>query len=206
MNVKEASSSPKIIVFSDYICPFCFIGKSRIDKLRKEFPVAVEWRNMEIHPETALEGIPRTKIDQRFYNRLWLNVERLAQESGVELKPPAILSNSSLALIASEYAKKQGRHEAFHDAVFRAYWQEGKNIGDIKVLQWIAKGVGLDSTALIAYIKEGDWEGALDENSRLALEYGVSGVPTFVIDDEIVVGAQPYEVIREAYLRAQVVE
>lgn len=198
----EQRSRPKITVFSDYICPFCFIGKSRIDKLRREFEVDVEWRNIEIHPGIPLEGIPRYKLDWQFYSQLWLNVERLAEESGVEIKPPTFISNSSLALIASEYAKQEGKFELFHDTVFRAYWHEGRNIGNISVLLEIAERIGLDALGLRTYIRAGGWETSIDKNRRSAEEHLVSGVPTFIIGDDKVVGAQPYEVIRSTFLKS----
>ncbi len=190
----------KVVVYSDYICPFCFIGKSRIDRLKKEFDAMVEWRNIEIHPETPLDGIPRTQLSAGF-SQLWLNVERLAKEAGVEIRQPPTISNSSLALIASEYARKEGRFEAFHDRVFRAYWQEGRNIGDINVPLEIGRETGLEPSRLKAYFKEGDWEAALERNNRSASKHQVSGVPTFIIGKEKVVGAQPYEAIKEAFTK-----
>jgi predicted DsbA family dithiol-disulfide isomerase len=197
----KASSSPKVVVYSDYICPFCFIGKSRIDRLRKEFEVKVDWRNIEIHPETPMDGIPRYKLDSGFYTQLWINVERLAEESGVEIGPPPVLSNSSLALIASQYAKDQGKFEPFHDAVFLAYWQEGKNIGDLNILSAVAEKVGLSPSGLRAYIREGNWEDPIESNRRSAAEHNVSGVPTFIVGRQQLVGAQPYDVIRSAFLK-----
>ncbi len=198
----ESGKDPagKVVVYSDYICPFCFIGKSRIDRLKKEFDTRVEWRNIEIHPETPLDGIPRTQLGAGF-SQLWLNVERLAKEAGVKIRQPPIISNSSLALIASEYARKEGRFEAFHDRVFRAYWQEGGNIGDINVLLEIGREAGLEPSRLKAYFKEGDWEAALERNNRSASKHQVSGVPTFIIGKEKVVGAQPYEAIKHAFTK-----
>lgn len=198
METKETLKS-KVTVFSDYICPFCFIGKSRIDKLQKEFDVEVEWKNMEIHPETPLNGIPISKIDSSFFTQLWLSVESLAKESGIEISPPKVMSNSSLAMIAAEYARQKNLFETFHDAVFRAYWQEGKNIGDLKVLMEIAKIIGLDPKGLPAYIKEGTWKDTIKKQSRNAQDHQVSGVPTFIIGEETVVGAQPYSVIKETF-------
>lgn len=195
-------SVPKVIVYSDYICPFCFIGKSRIDRLRSEFEVDVEWRNIEIHPETPIKGIPRTKLDTRFFDQIWFNVERLAEESGVGIRAPLLISNSSLAMIASEYARQQDRFDLFHDAVFRAYWQQGQNIGEIGVLLKIGETVGLDPSGLKAYIKGSDWATPIEENRHSAEEHLVSGVPTFIIGEEKVVGAQPYEVAREALLKS----
>lgn len=196
--VSKKISKPKVTVFSDYICPFCFIGKSSIDRLQKEFEVEVEWKNIEIHPETPLNGVPLAQIDSSFFSQMWLNVERLAKESGIEIRPPTVMANSSLAMIAVEYARKENLFEAFHDAVFRAYWQEGKNIGDIKVLLEVAKTIGLDPLGLNTYFKEN----AIEKHSRSALDHPVSGVPTFVIGDETVVGAQPYKVIRETFSKA----
>lgn len=198
METKKNSNS-KVTVYSDYICPFCFIGKSSINKLQKEFNVDVEWKNMEIHPETPLTGIPISQIESRFFNEMWLTVERLAKESGITMNAPTVLSNSSLAIIASEYARKENMFETFHDAVFRAYWQEGKDIGDIKVLLDIAKTIGLDPSGLNEYFKKDDWEESIKKQSQSAKDHQVSGVPTFIIGEKTIIGAQPYNIIKETY-------
>ena len=198
----KKSTESKVTVFSDYICPFCFIGKSSIDKLQKEFDVDVEWKNMEIHPETPKNGVSVSQIDPSFFKQMWENVERLAKQSGIKINPPPIMSNSNLAIISSEYARQENMFEAFHDAVFRAYWQEGKNIGDLKVIIEIAKTIGLDTSKLKEYIIEGAWKDNINKQSQSAQNHQVSGVPTFVIGKETIIGAQPYNIIKETYSKA----
>jgi predicted DsbA family dithiol-disulfide isomerase len=188
---------PQVIVFSDYICPFCYIGKVAIDQLQREFAVPVEWRHIEIHPETPLEGIPRAQLGVGYYSQAWLHVERMAAERGIEMRPSPMIANSSLALIATEYARLMDRFLPFHEAVFRAYWLDGQNIGELRVLLALAKHVGLDPAGLKAYFQDGNWEQALEA------AYHVSGVPTVVIGEEVIVGAQPYDVLRDAVLKAR---
>ncbi|MGH2626517.1 MAG: DsbA family oxidoreductase, partial [Anaerolineales bacterium] len=192
---------PVVVVFSDYACPFCYLGKVAVDQLKREFPVQVEWRHIEIHPETPLDGIPRASLGVGYYSQAWLHVERLAAERGIPIHPSPLLVNTSFALIATEYARAQGRFAAFHDAVFRAYWLEGQNIGALKVLGALAKQVGLDPAGLTTYFKAGAWVAALEAQRRSAADHRVTGVPTVVIAESVIVGAQPYEVLREAVRR-----
>ncbi len=188
---------PKVVIYSDYICPFCYIGKDRVDKLKEEFEMDVEWKMIEIHPETPMQGIPRHSFNSSHLGGVWSHVQELAERSNLNIKIPSVLANSRLALIASEYAKTNGKFEEFHNALFDAYWKEGQNIGDVGVLLKIAKSAGLDTKGLGEYFVNGDWSEKLDKHLRAAENIPVSGVPTFVINDKIVVGAQPYSVIRE---------
>jgi predicted DsbA family dithiol-disulfide isomerase len=200
---EAAPAQPQVIIFSDYICPFCYIGKVTIDQLQREFAMPVEWRYIEIHPEYPLEGIPRAQLGVGYYSQAWLHVERMAAERGIEMRPSPILANSSLALIATEYARLRDRFLPFHEAVYRAYWLDGQNIGELRVLLTLAQQVGLDPGGLKAYFQEGNWEQALEAQQRSAAAYHVSGVPTVVIGDEVIVGAQPYDVFRDAVLKAR---
>lgn len=71
-------TKPKVVIFSDCICPFCYIGKDRADKLKEEFGIAVEWKMTEIHPETPMQGIPRHSINSPYLSKVWSHVQELA--------------------------------------------------------------------------------------------------------------------------------
>jgi len=129
----------KITVFSDYTCPFCYIGIETLRKVRSEVPpFNLEWKGFQIHPEYPATGIPIeqriTQYGQERYAAIWRNILSLAERVGLEMNPPPFLTNSLLALEATEYAKEKGKEEEFSRAVYRAYFQEGKNIGDLEVL------------------------------------------------------------------------
>ena len=90
----------KVIVYSDYICPFCFIGKHRMDRLQEELDVEIEWRGLEIHPETPPEGqtLEDMDINPHYIDMVIENVNKLAAEIALELKSPPKISNSKRAL------------------------------------------------------------------------------------------------------------
>jgi predicted DsbA family dithiol-disulfide isomerase len=186
-------------VFSDYICPFCFIGKQRADKLAEEFPIRPVWKGFEIHPEVPSEGIPIARFLPGIIANLEANVRRLADEIGLEMRMPEKLSNSHLALLGGEIARDNDRFHEYHDAVFSAYFQQGKDIGDLETLAGIAADIGIDGGSFARAITDEKYEAVLRSSIRQAHSLGLTGVPSFVFaDGNVVVGAQPYEVLRAA--------
>jgi predicted DsbA family dithiol-disulfide isomerase len=98
-----------ITIYSDYICPFCYIGFDRIKKLKEQFDFDIDWEPFEIHPETPKVGL---KMDELLFPKEYLemvmtNVKRLADEEGIKFKFSDKLPNSRLALIVSESARKK---------------------------------------------------------------------------------------------------
>ena len=89
------------------------------------------------------------------------------------------------------------RRRGIHDALFRAYFVDGKNIGDLQVLAEIAKGLGLDEAQAREVLDKRTYKEAVDADWDKSRQYGVTGVPTFVLGDRGVVGAQPYEALEE---------
>jgi predicted DsbA family dithiol-disulfide isomerase len=193
----------KVIVYSDYICPFCFIGKHRMERLKEELDVEIEWRGLEIHPETPTEGqtLEEMGLNPHYIEMVIENVNKLAAEIDLELKIPIKISNSKRALMLAEYAKENGKFCEYHHEVFKAYWQDQKDIGNIDALSDIMDQIGLDSNEAQEYLEE---EKAKEKIKKLLLEarsLGIDGVPTFVISTIIIEGAQPYEVIKKAVER-----
>ncbi len=196
--------APRVTVYSDYICPFCLIGKDRADRLEKNFGVEVEWKGLEIHPETPPGGgdLASLGFDDQRVAALRSRVLEMGQEAGLKLEFGSRISNSRLALQVAEFAKEKGRFKEYHDAVFRAYWQEGKDIGDREQLLPLAAQAGLDIQELKSYLESDRAATSLQQYLEEAMKYGISGVPTFIIGNKMVVGAQPYEVL-EGILRQQ---
>ena len=120
----------KVIVYSDYICPFCYIGFYRIEKLKEEFNLDVEWEPFEIHPETPKKGLKMEGLSfpRDYLEMVMANVKRLADEDGLTLKYTKTLPNSHLALFFSEFARPKGGFYNFKKLVFETYWKDGKYI------------------------------------------------------------------------------
>ena len=196
----------KIVMFSDYICPFCYVGFETIRKLKPEFDFQLEWRGFQIHPDWPAEGIPADKVrglgDEQSRQALWERIGAMAEAVGFSMKPPALLTNSRAALAATEFARESGRDEVLEERIYRAYFNDGENIGDAGVLARLASEAGLDAGEVADAIKSPKYEMRLKNNSLAAHNRGVSGVPTFFIGEYPLVGAQSVDAMRAILKRA----
>ena len=186
----------EVVVFSDYVCPFCYIGYHRIEKLKEQYNLDIEWKPFELHPETPKEGISIEKLPfpPAVFNAFIANVKKLADEDGLTIKSGGIMANSRLALYISEYARKKGLFNQFHELIMKEYWIEEKNIGDLSLLLELAESIGLNREEILDYIETDEPSKILKASMAELENYMINGVPTFVIgDSKIVIGAQPYE-------------
>ena len=126
----------------------------------------------------------------------------MATEIGLTMRPPSVLTNSHNALAACEYAIAAGKGEEFEERVFRAYFEDGSNIGDVEVLKKLATDVGLDPAQVVAAIESPEMQLKLKNNAMVAHQHGVSGVPTFFIGNYPLVGAQSEDAMRKILTRA----
>ncbi len=173
----------------------------RVERLQREYQVQVEWSPFELHPETPPEG--RERRPRPGPN----TAEQAAAAVGLVLRSPPIIANSRLALEASEFAREAGA-EAFdrlHRAVFRAYFEDGRNIGDPDVLIAIARDSGLDGDALREALTARRYRDLVDEGIQWAADSGLTSTPTFVFDDRLaIVGAQEYDLFESVMERLRV--
>jgi predicted DsbA family dithiol-disulfide isomerase len=170
----------------------------RIERLRKEHGVRVKWIHFPLHPDTPQEG--RSLADLfagRGYDVPKMQAQmraRMAAE-GLPYGTRTMTYNSRLAQELGAWADTQPGGEAIHDALFRAYFVDAKNIGDPEVLVEIAASVGLPADKAREVIEKRTHKAAIDADWEKSHRYGVTGVPTFVIGNNGVVGAQPYEAL-----------
>ena len=127
-------------------------------------------------------------------------LKRAAEELGLPLGERKKTYNSRLAQELGKWAETQGKGNEFHDAVFRAYFADGKNIAKTGVLAGLAKAVGLPEKEAREALKMRTFKENVDSDWDLAYQLGISSVPTFVVDDEAVVGSQAYEVLEQFLL------
>jgi predicted DsbA family dithiol-disulfide isomerase len=194
----------RIDIYSDYICPFCYIGKGIMDRLGQEFALEAEWLPFELHPKTPLEGIKWGDVYQGMnYENFFNNMTGRGEEAGIRFNPQPLMYNSRLALQAGEHAKEQGRHEAFHDAVFRANFIHGRNIGELGVILELGAGAGMDAAGLEHALRSGRHEARLAQVAELAKAGRIGSAPTFDIQGHgRIIGPKPLEVFRAALRQA----
>jgi predicted DsbA family dithiol-disulfide isomerase len=158
-----------------------------------------------LHPETPVEG--RSLADLfagRGVDRKAMNAQMKARmdAEGLPYGERTMTYNSRLAQEVGKWADKQPGGEAIHDAMFRAYFVEARNIGDPDVILDIVKQVGLSVDEARDVIEQRTFKDAVDEDWALSRQLGVTGVPTFVAGRYGVVGAQPYETLERLVERA----
>ncbi|MGB5541707.1 MAG: DsbA family protein [Gammaproteobacteria bacterium] len=195
----STSEKPVLLatVFSDYICPFCYIGDLRLDRLREHFDLKINWMLLEIHPETPAGGMPIEDLgyeDARW--RLMMdNLARLAAEEGVTLREQTINANSHQALLLAEAAKEAGADIFYvlHRRLFEAYFVDGLNIGDPALLRQLAAGCGVPADIVERAWSDPQYAETLQHNLAAAGKYAVRATPTvFFSEHHRLDGAMPY--------------
>ena len=166
----------------------------------------VEWVHFPLHPETPIEG--GRSLTDLFAGR---NVDRTAMHAQMKARMHAEglpygerthTYNSRLAQELGKWADTQPGGDALHDALFRAYFVEARDISQPAVLLEIAGRVGLPVDAAREVLEQRTFKAAVDADWALSRRYGVTGVPTFVVGRHGVVGAQPYEVLEQLVKQA----
>jgi predicted DsbA family dithiol-disulfide isomerase len=179
----------------------------RIERLQHNFDVKVTWVHFPLHPETPAEGV---SLEALFAGRnidvdaMYTRMKQLMDAEGLPYSKRTHTYNSRLAQELGKWADTQPGGAAIHDALFKAYFVDGRNIGDVETLIEIAASVGLSAEAARRVLTERPFSAAIDADWQKSRAYGITGVPTFVAGGYGVVGAQPYEVLER--LIEQVVE
>ena len=156
-----------------------------------------------LHPETPQEG---RSLEELFAGRnvdmeaMYTRMKGLMDEEGLPYGKRSHTYNSRLAQELGKWADTQPGGEVIHDVLYRAYFVDSVNVGDVDALLRIAGDVGLDVYAAREVLQSRSFSDAVDVDWDLSRRYGVTGVPTFVVAQKAVVGAQPYEVL-ENFLR-----
>jgi predicted DsbA family dithiol-disulfide isomerase len=177
----------------------------RIEKLKAEHSVKVEWVHFPLHPETPAEG--RSLADLfagRQVDRKAMHAQMKARmdAEGLPYGERTMTYNSRLAQELGKWADTQPGGEALHDALFRAYFVEARDISQPAVLLDIVERLGLSVEGAREVLEKRTFEAAVDADWALSRQYGITGVPTFVVGRYGVVGAQPYEALEALVQKA----
>ena len=175
----------------------------RIDQLRKNYELEVRWTAFPLHPETPEDGLT---LEELFAGKP-INIEKsmarlkqVADSLGLLLGERKKTYNSRLAQELAKWAESKGKGDAFHEAVFRVYFADGKNIARMEELVAIAKSVGLSEREARSVLELRTFKEVVDRDWARSRALGITGVPTFMVDHQAIVGFQPYEML-EQFLR-----
>lgn len=197
----QASDKVRLTVWSDYVCPFCYLELPELQRLTSELGegMEVDWRAFELRPKPQ----PTLDPDGEYLHRVWnASVYPMASARGMTLKLPPVQPRSRLALEAAEHARGKDRFDSMHRAIFAAFFEHGRDIGDVAVLKSLAAECGIDADELEEALVQGVHTAKVLEDQALAAKMRISGVPASLVQlgnrGMIVPGAQPFETIRTA--------
>jgi predicted DsbA family dithiol-disulfide isomerase len=186
-----------VVMFADFICPYCYIGQERMEQLARDYDVVPQWRPYWLHPETPLQGarLPQTADPDRARTTLeWL--QEMAPEKAARIRFPGKLQYSFLAFEAVEFAQDRGLALRFTSAVYDALWVQGRDIAQVSTLQEAAAGAGLDAEEMGRALRErGYMERALRAVAA-SKDAGVTSTPTYILGRTAIKGWHYYEVFQ----------
>ena len=181
-------------VFTDFVCPWCYLAMPRIEKLRQNHGVEVQWNYFPLHPDTPVNGM---LLKDLFAGRNFdidaahARLKTLMEAEGLVFNQRTHTYNSRLAQeLATGFPG-----DALRTALYKAYFVDGRNIGDVEVLVDVAQSCGVPADDVRRALIDRTFKDAVDANWARARQYGITGVPSFVAGNQKLVGAQPYEVL-----------
>lgn len=195
----------QIDVWSDFVCPFCYLAEPALDQLAsaKVGEITINWRAFELRPDP----VPTLDPQGDYLRQVWAeSVYPMAQQRGVTLNLPPVQPRSRLAHEAAAYGGTFGKKSKITHAIFRAFFEHGIDIGRLEELSTIAAGLGLARADFAAALTSGRHRKQVLADEALAQSFGLSGVPAMVVrlagapweQAVLVSGAQPVEVLRNA--------
>jgi len=171
-----------------------------VERLKTEYKIDIEWKPFYLRPDTPPEGmdLPDYILRARASgadDRL----SQMAEQGGMKFVSTERIYNTRLAHEATEYARLHGKLNEFHKVVFRKVYADGQDPSQWDVLRSAAEEVGLDGVDMQQVVESGTYTEEVANQVQQAYQIGVTGVPTYVINDRYaIVGAQPYEVFKNA--------
>ena len=181
----------------------------RIERIRKKYNVEIRFVQFPLHPETPAEG----RTLEALFNASPSDIAQknqhmkdLMEKEGLPYGQRTHTYNSRKAQELAKWADTQEGGDKIHDALFRAYFVDTNNVADTEVLLAVCENLGLDVKAATEVLSGGSYKDAVDADWKKSRDYGVTGVPTYVVAQSGIVGAQPFEAIEQLVKDAGAVE
>lgn len=178
----------KITIFSDYVCPFCYIGKTALFKALEGLETEIEFHPYQLrrYPDSKVDPMHDEKRLKRFEEV----IQPIARELGIEMKLPWISPHpySTLAFQGYYFAQEHGLGMQYNDAVFHAFYVEEQDIGNLEILKRIMMDLELDVAAFEEAVNQKTYLPLLNQQDQIKETLGIKGVPTFIINNKRITG------------------
>ncbi len=184
-----------IQVFSDYVCPYCYLGEVPLRNALARTGAEIVWRAFQLRES----GPPPFEPGSERMNASWNHsVFPLANRLGVEIRQPSRSPLTRLAHEAAAWARSKDSFDQFHRRLFKAFFLENRDISELTVLKEIAWQSGLNPADLEKALAERRMADEVDEDLLIARTYGIATVPSFVIGGHVLAGVQDEAVLIRA--------
>lgn len=192
-----------IKAFSDFACPFCYLGAIMMDKLREDkIEYNIEWIPFELDPNAPLEGADLFEVYPKEYVLRSLDMlTNMGAEYGIEYNNKNGKFNTRRAHLGGFYAKEQNKYDSYQKAMFKAYFSDAINLGNKNEVNKIADSIGLNLEEMNQAIDSGKYDTLYEESRKEAEKYKIQSVPTFIIDDKAkIAGVREYAKFKQEFL------
>ena len=169
--------------------------------MQQDYEITVEGRAYLLRPDTPKEGRVREARANETADELSDPLRGYAREANLIMRPPKVTPNTMYSLEATEYAQQHGKFLEFHHAAYKAYWEDGQDLGDLEVLSGLATATDLDAKEMLDRLESGFYTETVMQQYQQALQYGIQGIPTFVVGNLLFTGAHPYDIFKSAMAR-----
>lgn len=199
----------KVEIWSDFACPFCYIGKRRFEQAAQQFneKIKIEFRSYELDPKAPkkADGDVHSMLAKKYgmtYEKAKAMNDQLtaqAKEAGLDYRMDTlILANTHDAHRLSHFAKEKGKMNEFTERVLQAYFTESRHIANVELLAQLAEEVGLDKNEAMKVLESNKYSDRVRADQEEAYDIGVQGVPFFVFNEKYAVsGAQSVESFKQ---------
>lgn len=190
----------RVDIWSDFVCPFCFIGALRLEQLGTQRPLDLHWHAFQLRPAGAppMDAAKRKMILEHTPQL----AAQMREEFGIDINRGPLDINTRAAHRLFAAAQADGMSAEIHDALFRAYWLQGEDISHADVLAAVAAEQGFDGAAAISGADSASEQSVATDVAQAA-QYGFQGVPAIVFGEKYYVsGAQPLAVFAQAAQKA----
>ncbi|MBK5201207.1 MAG: DsbA family oxidoreductase [Spirochaetaceae bacterium] len=190
-----------IQMYSDFQCPFCYIGKSILDTVTPDYDTEFTFKAFEIHSDAPEEGISaKDYFGLSNIENMGKQIKDYGKKFGVDIADLETVVNSNKALRLAEYAKEVGKGDQYNDVMYKAMFVDKINIGLDKDLKMLASIIGINSDEVDKVLAEPRYKNTLLDNQYYCTKNQITSVPTFIINNKVrITGAQPPEVFREVF-------
>ncbi|MBC7839326.1 MAG: DsbA family oxidoreductase [Nitrospiraceae bacterium] len=206
----------QIDIYSDIVCPWCFVGKRRLERALNEFKdvmtVKVTWRPFQLNPTMPSDGMDRTAYLKAKFGSLeaFGRMEEQLLDAGADEQIPFAFEkiqrtpNTFVAHRLVWYAEQLGRQDSAVESLFRGYFTEGADIGSMSVLGQLGGRAGLDVAAVESFLHSEDGTAEVKAEEAVGRRLGIRGVPYFVLNGTVSIsGAQPPDIFVSALRQAE---